>query len=298
MLNKTRFTSIENEALRLCSEIESWPFYYKRRRIEFESIYELLPKKEFRNTLEIGCGIGYQSAMLAAISKHVTATDIAEKNLPSSHTPGLKIAKKLNLSLKVENINFTVCSAEKLPFTDNSFDLLYSSHAIMYSKNLKESINEIKRVLTDDGIAIIILPTSMAVFYNVITFYPNLLIRITKRIFKSKTTLKINDEDHVTTNVNQSFLTRIFPQPHFLEFKNVAVEFKKWSASTWIKALGLHKGNKWVSTQVSPFTSLIGDISPKTGTNLHQLTRKIELKLGRFPFIKKFGINMVIFVTK
>jgi SAM-dependent methyltransferase len=47
---------------------------------------------------------------------------------------------------------------EDIPYTDNSFDLVFASHVLEYVKNDKKAINEIKRVLRPGGLAFLPVP--------------------------------------------------------------------------------------------------------------------------------------------
>ena len=68
-----------------CSELERWTSYFHRRSLEMQSYVELMPETKDLSVLELGCGIGYQSAMLASISKSVVATDYPMKVLLIMH---------------------------------------------------------------------------------------------------------------------------------------------------------------------------------------------------------------------
>ena len=84
-----------------CSELERWPSYFHRRALEMQSYIDLMPETKEMSILELGCGIGYQSAMLASISKSVVATDLPNESV-ADHAPGMDAAAKLHKQLAID----------------------------------------------------------------------------------------------------------------------------------------------------------------------------------------------------
>ena len=106
--------------------------------------------KEFDNVLEIGCAAGIDTFLLASVTKNrIVGIDIVEAPI--------KIAKE-NLSNQSKAVkdktSFEVGDAEKLRFKDKSFDFVYSL-SVLHSTNLSKSLSEVRRVLTDNGKAVI-----------------------------------------------------------------------------------------------------------------------------------------------
>lgn len=97
--------------------------------------------------LEIGCGTGDFTLLLAQkyYSSEITAVDMDEK--------ALSILKDKMGQNKLRNIVLQQASATQLPFTDRSFDVVYSSLLfcnLSYDEKLK-TIEEAKRVLKSTG---------------------------------------------------------------------------------------------------------------------------------------------------
>lgn len=291
-----------------CKKIERWPSYYKRRYLEFKSYMELFPEKRFGRTLELGCGIGYQSAFLSKISDEVIATDLAEEDM-AAHSPGMKQAIELHDLLKVHNVKFKACSAEILPFDDNSFDLIYSSHVLEHIPDINNALAEMARVLKPGGIFFCVTPVSFEKFYSIINYYfllfTRLFVFISKKIKfifirnrngNSKTTGSVKD-----TCLGRSFWSYFpFPPPHGTG-RHFLSEFIEWTPSKWKKIETNTNDFEFVhqqTTQWFPFLPLLGFISPSLGTSLHSLTRKFELKTGRNKIIQYLGINTVIILKK
>lgn len=107
----------------------------------------LLSKKELKDKkfLEIGCGLGYFSNKAFKMGAKVTGVDIGP-NL-------VAINKKLT-----PKGNFLVASASKLPFKDNSFDIVLSTEVIEHVDNQDKAIKEMFRVLKGSGTLVITTP--------------------------------------------------------------------------------------------------------------------------------------------
>src|SRR3954467_847392 len=99
----------------------------------------------FRSSLEIGAGTGYFSLHLlrAGIVGEATATDIS---------PGMLERLEANaerLDLEVET---GVCDAERLPFDDGSFDLVFGHAVLHHIPDLDAAFAEFARVLRPGGV--------------------------------------------------------------------------------------------------------------------------------------------------
>jgi ubiquinone/menaquinone biosynthesis C-methylase UbiE len=69
--------------------------------------------------LEIGCGVGIDTARFARAGARVTSIDLTEA--------GVALTRQL-LELDGLHGDIAVGNAERLPFADDSFDLVYSCH--------------------------------------------------------------------------------------------------------------------------------------------------------------------------
>lgn len=94
--------------------------------------------------LDLGAGQGQDSRYFAELGYDVTSTDISDS--------ALKLSKENaeGLDIKFMEVDIT----NKLPFEDNSFDIVYSHMALHYftDKKTREVFQEIFRVLKPQGI--------------------------------------------------------------------------------------------------------------------------------------------------
>ena len=102
--------------------------------------------------MDAGCGDGMLAILLAKKGAVVTACDI------SAHNVAVGRAKAASAELS-EKISFTTADAESLPFPDNSFDCVVSSHVLEHLPDFKKGLAELRRVTKKR--AIIAMPTCL-----------------------------------------------------------------------------------------------------------------------------------------
>jgi ubiquinone/menaquinone biosynthesis C-methylase UbiE len=103
--------------------------------------------KKTGNLLEIGTGI---SSLLEDLQHfNCYGIDISEKTIHDIQTQFKRIGKKAH---------FFICDAEKLPFKDNFFDVIVSSHTLEHIKNDTNVFLECTRVLKPGGELIMFVP--------------------------------------------------------------------------------------------------------------------------------------------
>jgi ubiquinone/menaquinone biosynthesis C-methylase UbiE len=124
------------------------------RDTEWDAIRENIPLGS--SFLDIGCGTGYlmQRAQLDR-GCDVTGVD------PVPLLAGVKTTVK-------QDSNFRIFqgTGENLPFENQSFDVVYTSHTLEHVNNIERVLSEIRRVLKLQGIIIIGVPTSSMAWWN------------------------------------------------------------------------------------------------------------------------------------
>ena len=89
--------------------------------------------------IDVGCGSGQVCNMFARHFKKITAIDISEEQI--------RVGKENN---QFDNISYSIGSAESLPASDNSVDLVMAGGAAHWF-DLKKFFPEVKRVLKPSG---------------------------------------------------------------------------------------------------------------------------------------------------
>ena len=106
--------------------------------------------------LDIGCGNGLSSYMLAEHGHRVIGSDISSFFLAEARHPQ-------NNSLK-----YQVCDVLDLPFADGSFDLVCSNEMIEHVPDVPRALLEMMRVLRSGGILMIMGPNLCSPFWAAI----------------------------------------------------------------------------------------------------------------------------------
>ena len=107
--------------------------------------------------LEVGAGTGWQARALAASGYDVAAIDIPQSN--HSHARIWPI------------VNF---DGRLIPFSDASFDIVYSSNVLEHVPDLPTLNREMQRVLRPGGMAMHYVPTAAWRLWSLLAFYPAL----------------------------------------------------------------------------------------------------------------------------
>ena len=114
----------------------------------FPWIFDQLKLQENMQVLEVGCGSGalwQENASHIPDNIHITLTDISEgmvRELKRSLGRGEKRDKRFS---------FATVNCEKLPYEDNSFDLVIANHVLFYCDDITRAISELARVLRPGG---------------------------------------------------------------------------------------------------------------------------------------------------
>ena len=127
------------------------PDFVKDIRLdELSSALNMLPSNG--KLLEIGAGTGWQARALDKKGYDVCAID-----LPSSNYHKARIWKVIDYDGK------------KIPFDDNTFDIVFSSNALEHIPHIYKFQDEIHRVLKFDGCVLHVLPSSSWRIWSSIT---------------------------------------------------------------------------------------------------------------------------------
>ncbi|MBN2458346.1 class I SAM-dependent methyltransferase [Candidatus Woesearchaeota archaeon] len=108
---------------------------------DMRGVVQLLKKDKAKKVLDLGCGTGRHTVLLAKQGFDVYATDVSDTGLEMTR----RWLKHENLSARLKKSS----CYERFPFMDNSFDAVISTQVIHhnYYEKVKFCISEIKRVL-------------------------------------------------------------------------------------------------------------------------------------------------------
>lgn len=143
------------------------PYVKTREDVAFELIGDYKGKKNIY--LDLGCGEGDLVGRLTSHFDKLIGSDIADNRL--------KIARKKNKSNKITFINNDL--DKKLPYKDNSFDVITCLSVIEYVFDVYEFMKEVRRVLKPGGILILstpniaFLPERIKLLFGFLPSWPN-----------------------------------------------------------------------------------------------------------------------------
>ena len=123
--------------------------FLKRTDIErFAIHYWMFDDVRDMKLLDIGCGPGWLTVQYSAAGAKVSAIDLTESAINITHQ--ILDAKSLSADLRV-------ASAERLPFEDESFDVVVSSGVLHHTPDTLGAFREAFRVTKPGGVGLITL---------------------------------------------------------------------------------------------------------------------------------------------
>lgn len=147
--------------------------------------------------LELGAGTGAQAKKLSGFGYKVTALDIA-----GSHYRNVRCFEVLEYD------------GVKIPFSDSSFDVVFSSHVLEHVINLDDVLKEIYRVLSDEGICIHLIPTPACRSWTLVTHYVWLVRRIAEKVVSVACRSTPKEDAPMTPSSAKSWLWTLLPPRH------------------------------------------------------------------------------------
>ena len=118
--------------------------FMRKDRAAYDEMYELIrPVVRHKTVLELAAGTGLIAKHIVNAAAHIEATDASAEMIAE--------AKRDNRSTK---LYFSVQDMFRLPYAEESFDVVIVSNALHIVPQPEKALREIKRVLKDDGVLI------------------------------------------------------------------------------------------------------------------------------------------------
>ncbi|MCZ9938571.1 class I SAM-dependent methyltransferase [Brachyspira hyodysenteriae] len=120
-------------------------YYSKYGKISCNYVSEYLKNIDYNKLLDIGCGTGYLINML-------------KKYKATAEFYGLDLSEEMiniSKSKNIKDAEFILGSANKLPFNDNTFDIVTCIQSFHHYPYPDEAMKEVYRVLKKGGIYIL-----------------------------------------------------------------------------------------------------------------------------------------------
>ena len=136
---KTQYLNSTNVAARIRLHSE----YSVNQEGWFPWLYRMSEIQDGMNILEIGCGNGalwLENMNYIPPHVHITLSDISDGMLRDAKN-----------SINDERFSFSCFNAEKIPFEDETFDVVYANHMLFYCDDIDLVLKECHRVLKKGG---------------------------------------------------------------------------------------------------------------------------------------------------
>ena len=140
-------TKLENDYERMVPEFHKGMLVYAEHMTRYVAAQELVAGKV---VLDIASGSGYGTQLLAKKAKKVYGVDVDEQSV-----------RYASENFGGRNIEYKVGNAESIPLGDQSVDVVVTFETIEHVKNYRKFIDEIRRILKPDGLAIISTPNDL-----------------------------------------------------------------------------------------------------------------------------------------
>ena len=119
--------------------------FMRKDRAAYDEMYELIrPVVRHKTVLELATGTGSIAKHIVTAAAHIEATDASAEMIAE--------AKRDNRSAK---LHFSVQDMFCLPYANQSFNVVIVSNALHIVPQPEKALQEIKRVLKDDGVLIV-----------------------------------------------------------------------------------------------------------------------------------------------
>ena len=261
-----------NSSLPGAAALMATEFTHAVRQVELELALPLLPRGA--KVLELGAGDGWQARQLQGRGFDVSAIDI---KTPFRHA--------------AQYFPVTLYDGTNLPFTDKSFDAIYSSNVLEHVSEFEKVQQDLARILRPGGIAVHCVPSAVWRFWT--TFgHPLYVMQKTWQILASYGKAKsssplLNHQRAALNQLNLSALLRAaLISPRHGEHGSLLSEHWHFSSRSWEKRF---KASGWHIASIVPCEIFY------TGNELLGLWLTTAIRQRLAPI---FGSSSVIFVLK
>lgn len=260
--------------------------------------------------LEIGCGSGFNAALLSSSCQRLVATDLPFYDA-RTHSLGIVVARELLTKLQIKNVDLVSCSGEVLPFPDNIFDFVYSTSVLEHIDNKEKALKEMMRVAKPGGTVIFIIPTyvqSICAFFHLYLYIVKRFIEVMRtKLFRPAAATrkgllpKLNDSARSGGEISESFRKNHpsfpFPEPHGA-YDNILIEFNEQLPWKWAK-LAYKCGAASIDTFAVCFLpyNILEIFSTKLIAALYEMTAVLHKMFGR-SFLQYFSYGWCVAVKK
>lgn len=293
-----------------CKEHEPVRGDFSMKITSMEILSGCVDLKSSKFGLEIGCGSGFNAALLSSSCPRIVSTDLPYYD-SRTHSLGISVAKKLLSKLDINNVRLVSCSGESLPFPDSVFDFVFSSSVLEHIDDKEKALKEMMRVVKPGGAVIFTIPTyvqSLCAFVHLYLYIGKRILGVvrTKLFHKSPNKKEgllptLNDSERSNSVILGSFWDNHpsfpLPEPHGA-YKNIMVEFVRQLPWNWV-SLARRCGAVSVDTCAMLFLpfNILEVFSTKLIADAYRATKSLHKALGRSP-LQYFSYSWCVVAKK
>ncbi len=190
---------------------------------ELAQATSLFPAKA--RVLELGAGTGFQAAHIESMGYSVTALDIPPYDEATSEYAASQV------------FPVKIYDGSKIPYSDGSFDVVFSSYLLEHVRDPVSLLKECARVLAPGGRTVMLVPTPAWRFWSMVAYYPARLVSGIRRLAGSLD----DSEDSASEpwrldSLSERIRWAIIPRRHG-ETGTAATELVTYSRWWWRKAM-------------------------------------------------------------
>ncbi|MBU0605785.1 MAG: class I SAM-dependent methyltransferase [Candidatus Omnitrophica bacterium] len=299
-----------DEALRetetVAPDLQPWPDYFKFKAEELRTILNFCEFSDAGSILEVGCGNGFTSYLLSKKAGRVEAFDLPRQD-SASHSVGIRMAGRLAVRMRAGNMNVTGGSVTDMPYRDGSFDVVFSQYMLHYVKDKKRALGEMRRVLTDKGVMVTIVPNFTERIFVPLIKYEYIISRLIAKMTGQGAFAAAGEATGHSADTSTPWqsrkISRILNDYILLRpdgaYRNYFEEMISHWPGTWIRLLeeSGFKVRGVFSTQMMPlglFAFLGSSGTRLLSGKIHSLTRAI----GGLPILNSMGYSLGIIAVK
>jgi len=183
-----------------------------------------LDADRIRTVLEIGAGTGQQARAIQAEGYRVTAVD-----LQNSHYRAVRVFDVIDYD------------GTTIPAADGSVDIVFSSNVLEHVGDIDALLDEMRRVLADDGTAIHLIPSSVCRLWSFPAHYVWLARRVVRRLALAVRGSEPGEMADIprTPAAASEWLRTLFPSRHG-ERGSALTEVWYFSRRWWLRKFAEH----------------------------------------------------------
>lgn len=285
------------------ADLQPWQNYYESKARELKTIMRFSGPSCLDSVLEIGCGNGFTALLLSERARRVEALDLPLKN-QASHTPGINTAGELVKRLAVKNVHIVGGTAETLPFDDCVFSAIFSEYALQYVRNKDKALAEMRRVVTPDGRAVIVVPNFTERILNPVMKYKYVIQRCIERLLRPGSSKSPGGAREVSAWRKEETAGLFAPLGQLLlrpdgAYRSFLEEMRSHTSLSW-RRLFEKNGFKVVrvfTTQIMPL-GIFDIMGPTAMRLLSSASHQLDMKFGNLPGIKNIGYSLGFTIMK